>query len=201
MPALRGVEALDVVADRRRRSGPYRVALVVDKLAFQRGEEALCNGIDAPVFRHRCGIDSRSPAASAGAGGGPRGFRSGVGGAGYRGAGQLFDLGGDSLIATKVASWARAELAVAVTAADILRSRKGRNARCGDRGTPGRCPGRRECRVQYAEPDYAFMDRMLEELESRLQPRPQPITSYRVDFRDPITDLVEEILLQLKILL
>ena len=35
----------------------------------------------------------------------------------------FFDLGGDSLIATKVASWARTELAVAVTAADILRSR------------------------------------------------------------------------------
>ncbi|MFY0577871.1 acyl carrier protein [Cystobacter fuscus] len=37
----------------------------------------------------------------------------------------FFDLGGDSLIATKVASWARTEFAVAVTAADILR---GRNA-------------------------------------------------------------------------
>ncbi|WNG27708.1 acyltransferase domain-containing protein [Cystobacter fuscus] len=37
----------------------------------------------------------------------------------------FFDLGGDSLIATKVASWARTEFAVTVTAADILR---GRNA-------------------------------------------------------------------------
>ncbi|WP_437314686.1 type I polyketide synthase [Sorangium sp. So ce385] len=35
----------------------------------------------------------------------------------------FLDLGGDSLIATKLASWVRSELAVAVTAADILRSR------------------------------------------------------------------------------
>jgi acyl transferase domain-containing protein len=34
----------------------------------------------------------------------------------------FFDLGGDSLIATKVAAWARAQFAAAISVADIIRS-------------------------------------------------------------------------------
>ena len=47
MPALGIVEPLDVVADRRDCGSPRRVALVVDQLALQRGEEAFCNGYPA----------------------------------------------------------------------------------------------------------------------------------------------------------
>src|SRR5271169_3726694 len=45
MPPTRVVEVLEVVTDRDQCSVPGLVALVVDELGAERGEEALCGGV------------------------------------------------------------------------------------------------------------------------------------------------------------
>ena len=57
MAAERVVEVVDVVADRRDSGGVGGVALVIDQFGLERSEEALRDGVDAPIlsrgqFRH-----------------------------------------------------------------------------------------------------------------------------------------------------
>lgn len=50
MQSLDVVEALDVVADGGLGGATRAVPLIVDQLGSERGEEALGDGVDAPMF-------------------------------------------------------------------------------------------------------------------------------------------------------